>query len=270
MKREVQFGRAYSEALVEDVVPTEHGRVLLTPSLPRVYYLNHFLVDLGVEATASELIAEVEPIFAAAGLAHRKVSIDDALGGRLAPEFRRLGCTIEELLVMTYSGSNRASDRLLLAPDVDAPPVEEVGPEELEPLWVEGMRASPEIQGEEEIRQLVAAQHSRRRAVDVRYFAARADGEIASYCELFSDGRTAQIESVMTLERFRRRGLAKSVVARALAEAQAGHELVFLVASANDWPKELYRQLGFEAAGSIWDFLLGPRRNDGQSVARRS
>jgi len=250
MNRAVEFGRAYSEALVERFVPTGHGRALLTPSLPRVYYLNHFLVDLGAEANAAELVDEIEPIFMADGLAHRKISVDDGLGARLAPDFRSLGWKVEELLVMPHSGPS---------PEVDTSSVEEVDPDELEPLWVEGMRASPEIQDEEEIRQLVAAQHRRRRAVDVRYFAARADCELASYCELFSDGRTAQIESVMTLERLRGRGLAKSVVARALGEARARHDFTFLVASATDWPKELYGKLGFTAAGRIWDFLLPSR-----------
>jgi hypothetical protein len=31
-----------------------------------------------------------------------------------------------------------------------------------------------------------------------------------------------------------------------------------LLAEADDWPKELYRKLGFEAAGSVWAFLLKP------------
>ena len=247
MNRAVEFDRSYSEGLVDEIVRTEHGRVLLTPALPRVYYLNHFLADPGIDASASELVAEIEPIFEAAGLAHRKISVGDELGARLAPELRRLGWKAEELLVMPHTGSD---------PDVDTSPVEEVGPDELEPLWVEGMRASPEITDEEEIRQLVTAQHRRRRAVDVRYFAARSDGDIGSYCELFSDGRTGQIESVMTLERFRGRGLAKAVVVDALrASRGAGHDLTFLLAEAADWPKELYRKLGFETTGSIWDFL---------------
>jgi len=247
MKRAVEFARRFDERLVEEVVPTAHGRALRTPSLPRVYYANHLSVDLGAEATAAELIDELEPIFAAAGLGHRKVSVDDELGARLAPDFRRLGWKVEELLVMPHRGA---------IPDIDTSSVQEVGWEELEPIWAEGMRASPEIQNEEEVRQLVAAQHRRRVAVDVRYFAAHADGRIASYCELFSDDRTGQIESVMTLVPYRGRGLAKAVVVQALAESRAtGHDFTFLVATADDWPKELYRKLGFETAGSIWDFL---------------
>ncbi len=247
MKRAVEFARRFDERLVEEVVPAAHGRALLTPSLPRVYYANHFSVDLGVEATAAELIDELEPIFAAAGLGHRQVSVDDELGARLAPDFTRLGWKVEELLVMPHRGAT---------PPIDTSSVEEVGWEELEPIWAEGMRASPDIQSEEEVRQLVAAQHRRRVAVDVRYFAAHADGGIASYCELFSDDRTGQIESVMTPAAYRGRGLAKAVVVRALAGSRAaGHDFTFLRATADDWPKELYRKLGFETAGSVWDFL---------------
>jgi ribosomal protein S18 acetylase RimI-like enzyme len=250
MKRAVEFQRRFDERLVEEVVPAANGRTLLTPTLPRVYYANHFSVDLGADATAAELIDELEPIFAAAGLGHRKVSVDDELGARLTPEFRRLGWKVEELLVMPHRGAS---------PRIDTSSVDEVGLEELEPIWAEGMRASPEIQNEEEVRQLVAAQHRRRVAVDVRYFAARVDGRIASYCELFSREETGQIESVMTLAAYRGRGLAKSTVRRALEESvAAGHDFTFLVAEAEDWPKELYRKLGFEIAGSVWDFLLKP------------
>ena len=45
-----------------------------------------------------------------------------------------------------------------------------------------------------------------------RFFAARVDGVLASYCDLYSDGQTAQIEAVQTLERFRNKGLARAVV----------------------------------------------------------
>jgi ribosomal protein S18 acetylase RimI-like enzyme len=112
---------------------------------------------------------------------------------------------------------------------------------------------------EDTVAQLVQAHLGRRNAIDVRYFAARAEGQIASYCELVSDGQTAQIESVMTKEQYRGLGLGKAVVAGALAAAQALHDFAFLIADANDWPKELYRKLGFEPAGSVYRFLLRPQ-----------
>jgi GNAT superfamily N-acetyltransferase len=182
------------------------------------------------------------------GYRFRKITIDDALGERVAPRFRKQGWRVEELLVMPYVGP---------APEVDTSSVDEVAGADLEPLWIQGMRESPEISTEEEIHQLVAAQHGRREGADVGYFAARVDGEIASYCELFLADGVGQIESVMTMEPFRNRGLARAVVTRALeASLEAGSELTFIVADAHDWPKELYGKLGFETAGRMWDFLL--------------
>jgi GNAT superfamily N-acetyltransferase len=243
--RAVEFQRAMDERLVERVAPARLGRGLLTPSLPRVFYLNHFSVDLGVDCSGRELIEAAEPLLAE--LAHRKITIDDDLGGRVEREFRGLGWNVERLLVMPHVGPVRP---------VDTSGVEEVDPAEMEPIWEHGIRSDPEITDDEEVRQLVAAHHRRRTAVGVRYLAVRVDDQIASYCELFSDGRTGQIESVMTQAPFRRRGLSTAVVSRALAESQAVHDFTFLVASADDWPKEMYRKLGFEATGSIWDFLL--------------
>jgi ribosomal protein S18 acetylase RimI-like enzyme len=251
LARIVRFLRAFDERLVERIVPTPHGRMLLTPSLPRVYYLNYLSVDPGATATAVELAAEAGEAPGAGGLAHRKVAVDDGtLGAALEPGFRALGWTVERLLVMAHRGAE---------PEIDTSAVVEVEPDELEPVWTEGIRSSPEIEDGDGVRQLVAAQHRRRRAAHIRYFAARVDGRIAAYCELFSDGETAQVESVMTLEPFRGRGLGKAVVARALREAQAaGHDLVFLLADADDWPKELYGKLGFVEVGTIRDFLRKP------------
>jgi ribosomal protein S18 acetylase RimI-like enzyme len=171
------------------------------------------------------------------------------MSARAAAGFRAMGWKVEQLLVMAYAGE--AVER----PAATA----EVGAGELEPIWAEGIRGSRGVPDEETVRQLVAAQLGRQKGVDVRYFAAVADGSIASYCELFSRGATGQIESVMTLESARGRGHGRAVVTRALAESVAvGHDLTFLLADASDWPKELYRKLGFEEVGSIWDFILEP------------
>jgi GNAT superfamily N-acetyltransferase len=248
LSRAIEFSRAFDRRRVERIVRTPHGEALLTPSLPLVYHRNHLSVDLSADASADALIAEADAVFGPAGYRFRKITIDDELGARVAPRFPELGWKVEELVVQLYRGPK---------PDVDASIVDEVTGADLEPLWVEGMRESPEISAEEEIRQLVAAQHARRSGAEVRYFAARVDELIASYCELFLADGVGQVESVMTLERFRKRGLAKAVVARALEESLAADtELTFIVADAHDFPKNLYAKLGFVTAGRMWDFLL--------------
>jgi GNAT superfamily N-acetyltransferase len=109
-------------------------------------------------------------------------------------------------------------------------------------------------------RQVVEHKRILAEAIPTRFFAVRVDGEIASYCELYSDGRTGQIENVLTLERHRNRGLARATVLHALdASRAAGHDLSFLLADADDWPKEFYEKLGFDEIGFIYDFLrAGP------------
>jgi predicted GNAT family acetyltransferase len=80
-----------------------------------------------------------------------------------------------------------------------------------------------------------------------------------SAAELYSDGRTAQVEDVATSPDSRGRGLASAVVLRAVEEAVAsGHDFVFLIANDGSWPKELYARLGFETIGHTWSFLRKP------------
>jgi predicted acetyltransferase len=64
---------------------------------------------------------------------------------------------------------------------------------------------------------------------------------------------------VLTLERFRKRGLARALVLRALQESRtAGNDVTFLLANRDDWPKELYRKLGFDEIGFTYDFVIPP------------
>ena len=245
----VAFLRAHTFRVAQPRPSRRFGTVVLHPDLPNVWSLNYLLAEreLGA-ATAQALAEEADEVLGAAGLLHRKVEVLDAdAGARLAGEFRALGWHVEHDLVMPHRG---APDR-----EAEASAVEEVEVETLVPSLIEGMQA--DFAGKEDvIRQLV--QHKRVLAAHgARFFAARADGTIASYCDLYSDGRTAQIESVMTLERFRNRGLARAVVSAALSAALSeGHDLVFLLADDADWPKQLYDKLGFAVEGHVYEFTL--------------
>ncbi|MGZ4269770.1 MAG: GNAT family N-acetyltransferase [Solirubrobacteraceae bacterium] len=90
-----------------------------------------------------------------------------------------------------------------------------------------------------------------------RHFVADWDGRPAAYATLYSDGVTAQVEDVATQAPARGRGLARAVVQHAVDVAQAeDHELVFLVADVDDWPRALYERLGFDPIGCCWAFVL--------------
>jgi ribosomal protein S18 acetylase RimI-like enzyme len=66
---------------------------------------------------------------------------------------------------------------------------------------------------------------------------------------------------VLVLERFRGRGFGKALTAHALDGSRRLNDLTFLVADANDWPRQLYSKIGFEAVGSTWVFTRRPPKS---------
>lgn len=251
LERCIEFISRMADRAAKKKEPSLYGVAFLDPDLPGVWSRNFLLanVELG-DAPAAAFAAEADRLLAEAGARHRKVEVFDGdAGARLEPGFRQLGWNAECDVIMV---ARRDPDR-----PVDTSTVDEVMVDDLVPTWTEGWRTDPDVLGEEVTRQLVENKRRLGNVVDTRFFAARVDGEVASYCELYSDGSTAQIENVLTLERFRNQGLARATVSRALEEAQdGGHDLIFLIADRDDWPKELYAKLGFDEVGHIWEFVL--------------
>lgn len=166
-------------------------------------------------------------------------STDD--GERLAPFFAERGWLVRRHLLMAQL---REPDRV-----GDPGIVQEVAEEELRPARqrvVEGKPwGKPEVMA-----QLFAAKHRIGERARARFFAVKVDGQVASYSDLYQDGTDAQVEDVGTLPEHRGRGYATAVVLAAIGAARAdGAEFVFLVADLEDWPKELYRKLGFDELG---------------------
>jgi GNAT superfamily N-acetyltransferase len=251
LERCIDFISRMADRAANRKEPSPYGVALLDPDLPRVWSRNFLLANIDREdASAAKLAGETDRLLAGVGARHRKVEVfDGGAGARLEPGFRALGWNAECDVIMV---ARRDPDRL-----VDTSIVDEVTVDDLVPTWTEGWRTDPDVLGEEVTRQLVENKRLLGSVVDTRFFAARVADDVASYCELYSDGSTAQIENVLTLERFRNRGLARATVSRALEEARDGaHDLVFLIADRDDWPKELYAKLGFDEVGHIWEFVL--------------
>jgi ribosomal protein S18 acetylase RimI-like enzyme len=204
-------------------------------------------------ASAEEIAAEAERLQGGAGLEHRRAAIQDEDAGRELEEgFSALGWKPDVFLFMV---PRREPNR-----SVDTSGVVEVEREALRPIreailgeWL------GELDGEV-MRQIGESDRRFAEAGNARHFAVMVDGEPVSSTDLFSDGRTAQIEDVGTLPDHRGAGHASAVVLRALDEARAmGHDFIFLVADARDWPKEMYRRLGFDGIGEKYAFLLSER-----------
>jgi RimJ/RimL family protein N-acetyltransferase/predicted GNAT family acetyltransferase len=229
------FRAALQDATAERRVSTTHGVGLFAPSVREVYDMNYVRAE--EPAPAEELIAEAEGLME--DYFHKRVILERA-DDRTATGFRAHGWTVVSHLIMAIV---REPDRR-----VDTSMVREVPFEELTTARREVTVGEP--WGDDEISSLLDdAKRLVMRAVETRFFAAFADGEVAAYCEVRSDGSVAQIEDVNTLPRFRRRGLGRAVVQHAVDEARAANEIVYLEALAEDWPRELYAKLGFDVVG---------------------
>jgi predicted GNAT family acetyltransferase len=123
------------------------------------------------------------------------------------------------------------------------------------------------LSGAEGVRQTIVKDRAVWRTRNARRFGIRGpDGAVAAITQLFSDGRVGQVEHVYTIPQARGRGYARALVSHAAAEAwKAEHELSFIVADDNNWPKKLYRRIGFEPLGRTWLLHLPAAR-----VAERS
>jgi ribosomal protein S18 acetylase RimI-like enzyme len=224
------------------VEPFRFGTAVLTPELPLRYDSNYLLVEtVPGDVSAAELVEEAERVQGAAGLEHRLLFFRDAdLGERFASDLVSLGWRCDRHVIMAQ---RRRPERAL-----DTRIVSEVAEADLREAREQQIRSYP--WGTPEVaRQLLEAK--RRIPVEARFFAVIADEAVASYGDLYLDGDIAQVEDIATMPEHRGRGYASAVVLRAVDEARAGGaDLVFLVADAEDWPKELYRRLGFDEIGA--------------------
>jgi ribosomal protein S18 acetylase RimI-like enzyme len=247
-ERAIAFMRTVDMRAAEEIVPFRWGRALINRRLNRVHDLNFLIADRLAGAEASDLGAEADRIQGSAGLAHRRVNVDDrAAADRLSPGFGRLGYVPERFVIM--ANQRRPDQRI-----VEGIAVHEVGWELMRPAREQEIRSQPWGSDPRVVEQLLAKHQLTAQGIRTRYFAAVAGGRVVSSCELRSEGDAAQVETVETLPEFRRRGFSRAVVSAAL-RAAAGYEFVFLVTDADDWPQQFYRRLGFQPVGIESRFL---------------
>jgi GNAT superfamily N-acetyltransferase len=253
-QRAIAFMRQLDDGACDRRERFSGGVATLTDGLPRVMNLNLLRVEqLAERLPVAELQAEAERLSGeadriCAGLGHRRiVAYDEEIGTRLALGFEpRPGWTTERVVLMAQ---HRPVDR-----DVDTSFVREVDEAELQPARERFFRSGGA--DDELVAQELEAARRLAGLGEVWGFAAVVAGEVASYCELYADGSgTAQIRGVATLAEHRGGGLARATVSQALTKSRAlGHELTFLRAVHDDWPKNLYGKLGFDAIGTMYRF----------------
>jgi GNAT superfamily N-acetyltransferase len=255
MSPEFERASAFEEAMVDAaadrVVASPFGTAVFNDRLPLIWSLNYLRVG-PTAAGADELAAEAERLQGGEGRRHRRIVVpDEDTGRRLEPEFEALGWKTEAYVFMAHRRERSRS--------VDTNEVVEVSDEDLDPIHERISRETLTDATDEILAQILDATRLVAGTLAARHFAVVLGGTPVSSTDLYSDGRTAQVEDVMTLPEHRGKGYAKAVVSRALDEAWARpHDFVFLIADARDWPKELYRRLGFDPIGEKYSFLLHP------------
>ena len=231
-------------------VESPFGVAVLEPSLPRRHDSNYLLVErVPLGAGAEEVAAEAERILEGAGLAHRAVfTFDEAIGTKLEPGFRELGWNVRRHIWMAQLREPERS--------ADLSVVEEVDQSDLRPARTAEIVRFP--WGSEEVaEQLLDAKLLLGERAATRFFGVRVDGEIVSWADLYVAQGIGQVEDVATKDEHRGKGYASAVVLRAAGEGRAaGADLIFLVADEDDWPKELYKRLGFDTIGRLTKFFL--------------
>jgi ribosomal protein S18 acetylase RimI-like enzyme len=218
------------------------GVALYADDLPRVYDANLVRVDRpeGLSAADLELLAESLQ----AGLGHRKLMLPGGLlSERLARELGARKWSVSRTVVMEYTGP----------PERD--PERAAAAEQVDPRAIRGARTDASAQRSTDVQRQVADYTERLgRAGNGRIFAAFADREVGGFCTLLEGDGIGEIDEVTTLERHQRRGLGTAVVEAALsASLAAGHDVTFVVAADDDWPKDWYARLGFQTVGDRWE-----------------
>jgi GNAT superfamily N-acetyltransferase len=248
--RLLDFELAIDERANEEVVEFEWGRAFLSPSLPLAWDANWALVERA-GMTATEVVAAADERLA--GLAHRAVAVrDEAEGARLASEIGEIpGWETEANLYMAWRETG-------IYPGDE---VRECGLGDCEGLRRELIRGEfpPEMADLEETAEQLLEMNRRAGAVaGDRWFVAPTQQPAAACCLLSGTG-IGQVEDVGTLAPARGNGYAKAVISAALAASrEAGHEVTFIVADADDWPRLMYEKLGFAPCGLLHVFRRTP------------
>ncbi len=231
--------------------PHPLGVALRDDAVPDAHIVNMLCVTVATAEPAALLDALEET---QAGLGHRKAQVDAAaLGAALRAPLAAAGFTAERHVVMVLRRS----------PDRAAGPglAREAGVAAHAEVENASTREFPHGRDEAVVQQLTRARAAVRAAAPrgTRRFVGTADGVPAAHATLLSGDGVAQLEDVGTLAAHRGRGLGRAVCTLALDAARGdGTPLVFVVADADDWPRELYAKLGFDPVGTVWAFTRAP------------
>ncbi|MDC0708182.1 GNAT family N-acetyltransferase [Stigmatella sp. ncwal1] len=250
-----RFSRALQDRTATRTLRFSAGTALFNDLFPKSWSHNFLRVDAPAEGiSAQALAAQAEVLHGEAGHTHRRLWVDDAATGeQFLDGLASLGWQTTCEWVMAHLGEVPLPD-----PRVT---VQEFSHEGMRPFWEEMFRRMEFVQDEKTVQQLTERNLHLGQQSSVRHFGAVFEGRIVSACDLYPGEGMAEIQDVETLEEFRKKGFSRSVLLTALRAArERGAAFTFLTTDADDWPKEFYGRLGFQAVGRFFVFVRTPSR----------
>jgi GNAT superfamily N-acetyltransferase len=224
------------------------GRAHLLPELHRVYDVN-FLWTTGDAGglDAAALDAEADRLLGSAGLTHRRLVLEEPAAARLTADLVARGYDAARHLYQVHEGPPPRAPRAA---------VHEGDVENVIPALDRYLRTDPDTTyGRHDVTRAQLLEHARiygSAGARERAFTVRAGDDTVAWAKLWTREGVAQVEDVVCLAEHRGRGYGRDVVAAATRTALAeGAEMVFIVADARDWPKDLYHRLGYRPTGEI-------------------
>lgn len=231
--------------------PIPRGVLLSDPAHPLVWDVNTLWIDDAAGVSAAELADAARRLQGPFGLTHRSVVVaDEDDWTRLAPGFGAAGYMLQVNVVMRHDGREvPAPDHEVVEPDRPALEAAAAAYIASEP-WGTDPDAAAQV-----LEHVVRVPAGR----SERWFAVERAGGVVAYARLWWAGGVAQVEDVVVLAPWRRQGLGRAVVRAATRAGLAlGPELLFIVADDDDWPKDLYAEVGYRAVGRLALFRQVP------------
>ncbi len=225
--------------------PIGPGWFVRSRSLPLVWTLNQ--IRIAEPATFDDAVALANRY--QAGLPYRHIVVEDGpTGERLEDAFRAAGWRVDREVLMALA---EPPDR-----DVDTRTVTVLSEEQMLALmrrWTAEDHPDISVDGLDQLEEW--SRREGRLWKEQRFGIVDKKGSPTAVTKLRSEGTTAWVEDVYTVPEAHARGYARMLLTHTTALAKsADHDLTFIIADDDDWPKGLYMRIGFRAIGGTRTF----------------
>jgi ribosomal protein S18 acetylase RimI-like enzyme len=248
---------ASEDALAEagaEVFALDVGRVIRQPGFPHVYDANLVRrASLRPDRSLDDALERLAQPLREVGARHLQLTLDGAdVPEVVGPLLKQRGFAHDRLLAMALGGGRTGAER---------EPGIEMRRLPLEAPWIDFELAMDRMNRGEAwyapavSREVVGSMRKKAEIGAFDIFVAQKQGRTVGTVALAQHRGVASILSVGTLPEARRRGVGRTMVVAMIQRARAaGCDLIYLIARADDSPKDMYRKLGFhvELGFDVW------------------